>query len=392
MKKETSIVSHFNSNYVSFRNSELSGRYITFNHIENNLRELEGDIEVREIGRSTLGNPIHSVSIGTGKIKILAWSQMHGNESTTTKAVFDLFNLFRKFKGDPFLTLLKNNLTVRVIPILNPDGALAYTRENANNIDLNRDASNLKEIESNILRKQVDNFEPHFCFNLHDQRTIFAAGATPNPATISFLTPAMTSNREIFPSRIPSMQVIAAIAADLQELLFNQIGRYDDSFNPHCAGDTFQAEEIPTLLFEAGHFPGDYEREETRKYIALALLSGLYNIATGNFENQTIEDYFHIPPNKKVFYDVILRKADVEGDIMDIAIQFKEKLINGEVNFIPKIEEIAPSLAYFGHKEINCDGREVKQESNEPLRENVIVHKVLVKNDVLAINSLNYYK
>jgi hypothetical protein len=32
---------------------------------------------------------------------------------------------------------------------------------------------------------------------------------------------------------------------------------------------------VPTLLFEAGHFEGDYQREITRKYIFIALISSL---------------------------------------------------------------------------------------------------------------------
>jgi hypothetical protein len=46
----------------------------------------------------------------------------------------------------------------------------------------------------------------------------------------------------------------------LQRYIPGQIGRFDDSFNLNC-GDTFQAMGVPTLLFEAGHFEGDYQRK-----------------------------------------------------------------------------------------------------------------------------------
>ena len=42
--------------------------------------------------------------------------------------------------------------TLYIIPILNPDGAKAYTRLNANEVDLNRDAQDLSQPESKVLR------------------------------------------------------------------------------------------------------------------------------------------------------------------------------------------------------------------------------------------------
>lgn len=62
--------------------------------------------------------------------------------------------------------------------MLNPDGAEAYTRVNGNNIDLNRDAVARKAKESKLLRTALEAFKPQFCFNLHDQRTIFNVEST----------------------------------------------------------------------------------------------------------------------------------------------------------------------------------------------------------------------
>jgi len=107
------------------------------------------------------------------------WSQMHGNESTTTKAVIDLLNYL---KHDSVNALeIANQCTLKIIPILNPDGARDYTRVNANQIDLNRDAQDLTQPESRILKEEYDYFRPDFCFNLHDQRTIFNVGKTNKP-------------------------------------------------------------------------------------------------------------------------------------------------------------------------------------------------------------------
>src|SRR5690606_11742980 len=269
------------------------------------------------------------------------------------------------------------------------DGAIQYTRENAHGTDLNRDAMRRKETESNLLRQTFMDQDPDFCFNLHDQRTIFSAGVAPYPASLSFLTPAMDEARKIYPERKTSMQLIASISADLKPWLPNQIGRYSDEYNPNCTGDTFQSLGKPTILFEAGHFKGDYQRELTREYLTAAIFSALGNIASGNWKDYDYSEYLEIPENEKLFYDVILRQALINGEVQDVAIQFKEKLEKQEISFVPWIEKIGESLSYFGHKEIDCNKNPLTMANKESLRENVIVNNMYLNNEVLAINYQN---
>ena len=153
---------------------------------------------------------IADLILGNGPKKILIWTQMHGNESTGTKAVIDLINYLYKLKDKIGLQILTNS-TIKIIPLLNPDGAEVYTRVNANNIDLNRDAVERVAIESKLLRKTLEDFNPHFCFNLHDQRTIFGVEGTKNTATISFLAPSEEASRAITKGRIQTMNVIVAM-------------------------------------------------------------------------------------------------------------------------------------------------------------------------------------
>lgn len=374
------------SKYSSFKDPELSGRYLPYSSIKKSLERSGKYFTVKTIGSSALGNSIETITIGNGNLKILAWSQMHGNESTTTKAIFDLVNAFIQFPEDPFLVFLKQQITFKIIPMLNPDGAFLYQRENANGIDLNRDALNLKERESIVLRAEFENFQPQFCFNLHDQRSIFSTGDAPVPATLSFLTPAMNESCEITPAREISMKVIAAIAGDIEEALSGQLGRYDDAYNPNCTGDSFQTLGIPTILYEAGHYPEDYTREQSRRFMVMALLAGLNAIATGNFKIRGTAEYFSIPENQKLFYDVILRQASVNGEMVDIAIQFRETLKNKKILFVPYIEKIASSLTFYGHKEVKCAGKDLKTLDSKSLRENDIADKLLLNNEVLVIN------
>lgn len=375
------------SNYDTLRNTSLRGRYITYQHIEPELRELVPFCEVQEIGRSVLNTPIHIISLGEGPIKILAWSQMHGNESTTTKAIFDLLKLLMRGTEYPEAQSILKSCSIRIIPMLNPDGAERYTRENVNSVDLNRDAFQLEEKESKVLRKYLEEFQPDFCLNLHDQRTIFSAGDTDKPATLSFLAPAMDAERSINESRKRSMQIIGVMNAVLQNYLPKQIGRYDDAFNINCTGDSFQALGIPTILFEAGHYPNDYQREETRKYMTLAILIALSTISSSDFNGIPQDSYTAIPENRKNFFDVILRNAKVRGEIVDVAIQFKEKVRLGGVVFEPVVEIIDSSLSFYGHKEIECDFKNVCHTDERELAENDLVGAILLNRNVISIKT-----
>lgn len=344
-------------NYTSlvseFKEESLFGRYVTNNHIEPILDKLSDEFEVSVIGESVNKKPIYSVKIGTGKTKIFMWSQMHGNEATTTKALFDMFRFLESDLNEA--KSIKNEFTLLCIPILNPDGAKAYTRVNANGIDLNRDSVDLSQPESRLLRKVFEEFTPDFCYNLHDQRTIFAAGDTRNPATVSFLAPSYNEEREINDVRQRAINIIVSMNNELQKHIPNQIGRFDDSFNINCIGDMFQSLGVPTILFEAGHYQGDYEREVTRKYIFIALLSGMFGFVENDVIENKTHQYLSIPQNKAIFYDFVYRKFKIVCNsakiITTFAAHYKEMLVENKIVFDAHFVEIGEEIERFGHQE-----------------------------------------
>lgn len=330
----------------------LYGRYITLEDIQ----PLLAPYNPKVVGTSVLGKPIYRLDLGDGPVKVLLWSQMHGNESTTTKALFDFLHLLASDKEVG--TSLLSHFTFCMLPLLNPDGAAAYTRVNANEVDLNRDAQDLSQPESRVLRAVFEDFGPDYCYNLHDQRTIFGAGSTGMPATVSFLAPAYNEAREVNAVRTRAMEVIVAMNETLQAYIPNQVGRFDDSFNLNCVGDTFQYLGVPTVLFEAGHFAGDYEREETRQYIFIALLSGLVYLSENVIVSNKIDDYLKIPQNKVVFYDFVYKNVKINYDgnkiISNFAAQFKEVLTEGKVVFEASIAQVDHLESYFGHVTIDA--------------------------------------
>ena len=334
----------------------LKGRYITLNDIEPVLMKYNSDNQVIIIGQSVLGKPIYKYELGTGKTKVLLWSQMHGNESTTTKALFDFLNLLNS-NSDLAKNLL-SEFSFCFLPMLNPDGALLYTRENANNIDLNRDAQNLTQPESKLLRSVFENFKPDYCYNLHDQRTIYGVGKDNiKPATVSFLAPAYNENRDINEGRAKAIKVIVAMNNILQKFIPNQVGRFDDSFNINCVGDTFQFLNVPTILIEAGHFQVDYDRELPRKFVFIALVEGLKKIYENDIVSNKIEDYMNIPHNKICFYDFIYKNVKINYDnnkiITNFALQFKEEIIDNQLVFNAYTAAIGDLEGFSGHFELD---------------------------------------
>ncbi|MBQ0909007.1 peptidase M14 [Flavobacterium sp. F-328] len=351
-----------------YQNKEerISGRYLPLSMIEPILVQLNTDNQLQVIGESVQGKPIYSYQIGIGKTKIFLWSQMHGNESTTTKALFDFINFLHS--DDSLAKQFLEAFTFYAIPMLNPDGANLYTRENANKVDLNRDSQNLTQPESKLLRATFESFQPDFCFNLHDQRTIFGVGDTGKSATMSFLAPSFNENRDINDCRRKAIDLIAAINEELQVYLPGQIGRFDDSFNINCIGDTFQSMGVPTVLFEAGHFQGDYEREETRKYVFIALISGFKALSENVIVSNGIEKYLNISQNKVVFYDFMYKNIKINYDgieiITNFALQYKEELVDNKICFNAFFSQIGDLEHNFGHIEYDAKGALYQDDSN----------------------------
>lgn len=346
--------------FTQYKEKSISGRYLTLDHIKPLLDNLNTNEQVEVIGTSVLGEPIYSYQIGTGKTRAYLWSQMHGNESTTTKALFDFINLLND--DTDFAKQMLDTFTFYCIPMLNPDGARLYTRANANQVDLNRDSQDLTQPESKVLREVFEKFKPDFCFNLHDQRTIFGAGTTGKPATVSFLAPSYNEEREVNDNRLKAINIIAGINEELQKYIPGQVGRFDDSFNINCIGDTFQFLGVPTILFEAGHFPDDYEREVTRKIIFFALIISFKLISENDLVSNRFSEYLNISQNNVVFYDFMYKNVKINYDgieiITNFVAQYKEELIENKIHFNAYIVEVGELENYFGHYEYDAKGAE----------------------------------
>ncbi|TDO21042.1 M14 family zinc carboxypeptidase [Pedobacter duraquae] len=308
--------------YDSFADKQIRDRFIKPRNIADRLSKLPAEFESGILGLSEEGLPIPIVKIGKGPVKIMLWSQMHGDEPTGTMALMDLINFLA---GNSRLKdVLRSECTIYLVPMVNPDGAVRFTRRNAQQIDINRDYIQTSSKEATLLKNIRREIKPDFGFNLHDQDTLWSVGQTGNPASLSFLAPAFDAACSNNPNREQAMLVIADIFETLHPLLPNQIGLFDESYEPRAFGDNFQAEGTATILIEAGGLVNDPEKQNLRKYFFLSILRGLESIATRSFKNQQISNYRKIPPNSKTIFHIVIRQLLLGGIITSIALNYLE--------------------------------------------------------------------
>ncbi len=343
-------------NYSLYKEKNINNRFI--NH--GMLLDLLSKREYIEIGKSIEERSINLLQYGSGKKKVMIWSQMHGNESTGTNAVLDLLNLLEV--QTPFSAKLLRKLTIQIIPMVNPDGTALYQRRNAINIDINRDFIKQQAPETRVLKQAVYNFSPNVCFNLHDQRRIFNVSGFKNPAAISFLSPSEDKARTLTQKRKETMGIISNINRILQPHAPNCIGRYNDEFYPNAFGDNLQKNGYNTILIEAGGAADDWERQHVRYLNWIALAAGLNFIASTDNFSSDYQAYKNIPQNEQRMLDKIFRQITIQKNahkaVVDLGIVYEETLdpITRKCIKHSKITQIGDLDAYTGYEEVNAKG------------------------------------
>lgn len=308
--------------YDDFEEKQLKNRFFKHQDIINLLEQLPASFEVSLLGNSVKDQSIHLVKWGKGKTKVMLWSQMHGDEATGTMALFDLFNFLQR--NDATVELLHSNCQLFFIPMVNPDGATAFTRRNAQQIDINRDFLKESSAEAKILKQCRAKLQPDFGFNLHDQLTLWSVTKSLKPATLSFLAPAFDEALNINETRKKAMLVIADMFEQLSPLLPGHIGLFDDEFEPRAFGDNFQKAGMSTILIEAGGFAADFEKQQIRRYYFGAILAGLTSIAQQSFAQQQLDHYFAIPKNNKQIFHILIHQVTLAGIEVSLGINYEE--------------------------------------------------------------------
>lgn len=351
-------------NYTTYKEKKITHRRFKHRDIEPIIKALPRDFAVKQEGASIEGRPIYSVTIGEGKTTVLLWSQMHGNESTATMSLFDIFQFLQ---ADDDLNAMRESLLrelqIVFIPMLNPDGAERFQRRNALGVDLNRDALRLQSPEAQLLKAKRDELSADWGFNLHDQSRYYAAGNHPRTAAISVLAPAYNYEKEVNAVRERSMRMIGQMNAVLQAYIPGQVARYNDDFEPRAFGDNIQKWGTSTILIESGGLKGDVEKQELRKLNFISILAALDAIAQDQVGDFPVSDYEKIPFNESnAFHDIVIREAQVQnnGNWYTVDVGIRRRELGGDspmpYYFDAVIQDLGDLSTFFAYESVAAKG------------------------------------
>jgi len=346
-------------NFNGLRIKELDKRHVVLEDLKAVFNQLSNEVSVSEIGQSFENRPIHKLSIGHGPKNVLAWSCMHGNETTSLRGWMDFF--VNQPVNSHFEKLL-SEFTIHFIPMLNPDGAVRYTRRNAMGLDMNRDARALETPEMKLLVMEIDRLNPVLAFNLHDQRNIFAVNNV--PATISFLAPSVDVERTVPPERAITMDLIGAAAKAIRPFINNGIGRYTDDYYPTAIGEFVQQKGIPTILVECGAAKNDPLRQTARMLnpiILHAILKRLSKILQAECDT-----YLNLPLNETNQVDIVVRDVKLisreQSFTADLAFLEELTLVDGNLQPKFKVNDFGDLRHVIGLEECFFVGEPTHQE------------------------------
>ena len=268
-------------------------------------------LKVDEVGRSYANREIYQIEFGTGSLKVFLWSQMHGDEPTATSALIDMFTILQTNRDKEWVKKIESTMTIRAVPMLNPDGAEFYQRRNLQGIDINRDAQSLQTPEANLLKKLRDDWSPNIGFNLHNQNSLTTAGRSSKQAAISFLVVYGDAAKTTNEGHERNKRLTSAMIAAIQPYMPGHIGRYGDEWTPTAFGDNFSAWGTPVILIETGALYGKDEMFLVKMNFT-AILTALKSAADGSEKNFSPVNYETLPENSSgSLYYFIFRNATI---------------------------------------------------------------------------------
>ncbi|HJW31140.1 MAG TPA: M14 family zinc carboxypeptidase, partial [Saprospiraceae bacterium] len=323
-----------------------------------------GLFSIMNAGSSFEGRPIRRIEVGGGRIHVLLWSQMHGDESTATMAIADIVSYIVSTEREQPTQDLLSSLTLHLLPLVNPDGASRIQRRTAQNIDMNRDALALVTPEARILKSVRDEVEPEFGFNLHDQE-LSTIGNSRELTAIALLAPAFDKEKSDNTVRRKAKQVAAVFVDSIRKFIPGRIACYDDTFEPRAFGDCMQKQGTSTVLVESGHVLGDPDKNIVRKLNFVGILASLHAIAKGEYLSTSGASYEQLPFNGKKAYDVVIRNVAIDHGAgkftqVDLGISYQ---VDTHSESTPKLIDVGDLHTYIGLKEIEGRGRSIPASS-----------------------------
>ncbi|MBX3432087.1 MAG: hypothetical protein KF847_01940 [Pirellulales bacterium] len=319
------------------------------------------------LGRSFLGRPIQAATIGHGPQRVLAWSQMHGDEPTHTAVLLDLLAWLAAVANgeaaDEDAATILSGVTLSVVPLLNPDGAVLGRRENAQGIDVNRDARRLASPEGRMLRAAVERFRPDFAFNLHNQNARSTVGRSKRPSVVALMAPPLDFGCPETEQIVRAKRVAVCFRRAVEPLCPGMISRYSAEFMPRAFGERLQAAGVTTVLVEAGGSPDDVNFDMAGLHLH-GLAQTLAAIARDELLTADPAEYDALPLDGEIVrFDglvhqaTVVRGASAERFAADLGINFPggRRLATGPL-VCGVIDEIGDLEVTAGKQELDATG------------------------------------
>ncbi len=260
------------------------------------------------LASSVEGRTIYRVDVGRGATRVVLWSQMHGDEPTHTVVLLELLRALLSATSSDWSRTILEKCSLTVVPMLNPDGAVRWTRFNAQTIDVNRDARRLATPEGAALYHLIRREPFDFAFNLHNQSRYSTVDGK-HLAAVSLLVPPIDEQDTETPWVRCAKSVAGQFTRAVRPYCDSLISRYDAGYMPRCFGEWVQSEKISTLLVEAGGSPHSDQTWLTRAHFT-GLVAALNAIASDQLSDDFVSDYLSLRRSvSDRSFDLVIREV-----------------------------------------------------------------------------------
>jgi hypothetical protein len=271
-------------------------------------RSSSGLVSVSSAGTSGEGRDLLYATVGNGPTTFWLQSRIHGNELHSTEAALQILDHLAS--GSPDARTIRENLTIVVIPMYNPDGSEANIRQSTtpNRIDLNRDWENFAQPESVAFWKLWRDTAPVFALDLHHM------GQAPIVEGTDDLNQFQIGARSIDPSRmtaeqwLTNRQMAMASVDALDQYGLANVAHYPliDITNAVISrmlmGGTAPAGELPVMqtptkgaIFYEVRSVGQKSNGQLENLFRIPTMAVLTAAATGSLADQDISGYESLP-------------------------------------------------------------------------------------------------
>ncbi len=312
-------------------------------------------VNCKQIGSSHEGRPINLIEFGHGPKRLLAWSQMHGDEPTHTAVLVRLVEqLLGRPDAEESRAILKG-VTLGLTPMLNPDGAVRGTRHNAQGIDINRDARDLATAEGRALRGLLDDFRPEFALNLHNQNHRTRLEDRAAPVAVALLAPPRDAAGTITANVEQAMRIAAVICGAVWPHCDGRVTRYDADYMPNAFGEWYQRQGVATLLIEAGGgVAGD---ESIVDLHCFALLAALRSLADDSYCEADPQRYASLKRSgEHRLFDLLIERASEGSARLDVGVNFPDRTLRHPDATQGEIAAIGDLAPFGGIETLSANG------------------------------------